>query len=79
MTEPEDRFDGCLEQHRIEPLGPPQGAYERIARTARRRRVARVAAISATAVVLFAGITGLTYRIVTAPAPVPPPGASKSP
>ncbi|MEV6926462.1 DUF4232 domain-containing protein [Dactylosporangium sp. NPDC051485] len=79
MTEPDDRFEGWLERHRVEPLGPVPGAYDRIARTARRRRVGRVAVAAAAVVVGITGITGLAYRIVAGPGPVLPPGTSASP
>jgi Protein of unknown function (DUF4232) len=83
MTDPDDhfddRFEGWLDRHRIEPLGPPFGAYERIARTARRRRAGRVVAVVAAAAVALTGITGLAYRIAGRSGPVVPPGASASP
>ncbi|GAA2329915.1 DUF4232 domain-containing protein [Dactylosporangium salmoneum] len=79
MTEPDDRFEGWLERHQVEPLGPAPGAYERITRTARRRRIGRVAVAAAAVVVGITGVTGLAYRIVAGPGPVLPPGASASP
>ncbi|GAA3297988.1 DUF4232 domain-containing protein [Dactylosporangium vinaceum] len=78
MTDPDGRFEDWLQQHRVEPLGPPPGVYEQIARAARRRRAVRVTAVSAAAVVLGAGVAGLAYRIVEGPPPVPVPGASAS-
>jgi len=83
MTDPDDQFDeqfeGWLDRHRVEPLGPAPGAYERIARSARRRRTVRVTAVAAAVAVALTGATGVAYRIATGPGPVLPPGASASP
>jgi hypothetical protein len=83
MTDPDDhfgdRFEGWLDRHRIEPLSPPPGAYERIARTVRRRRTMRVVVAATAAAVVVTGITGVAYRIAGRPGPVVPPGASASP
>jgi Protein of unknown function (DUF4232) len=75
----DDRFEGWLDRHRVEPLSPAPGAYERIARSARRRRTVRVAAVAAAVAVALTGVTGVVHRIATGPAPVLPPGASATP
>ncbi|MEU7867133.1 DUF4232 domain-containing protein [Dactylosporangium sp. NPDC049140] len=79
MTDPDEQFEGWLDRHRVEALGPVPGAYERIARTVRRRRAARVTAVAAAVAAVLTGATGIAYRIATGPGPVLPPGASPSP
>jgi hypothetical protein len=83
MTDPDDHFDdqfeGWLDRHRVEPLSPAPGAFERIARSADRRRTVRVTAVAAAVAVALTGATGVAYSIATGPGPVLPPGASASP
>jgi hypothetical protein len=87
MTDPDDHFDeqfdeqfeGWLDRHRVEPLSPAPGAFERISRSARRRRTVRVTAVAAAVAVALTGATGVAYRLATGPGPVLRPGASASP
>jgi hypothetical protein len=83
MTDPDNHFDrqfeGWLDRHRVEPLSPAPGAFERISRSARRRRTVRVTAVAAAVAVALTGATGVAYSIATGPGPVLPPGASASP
>ncbi|MER7005252.1 DUF4232 domain-containing protein [Dactylosporangium sp. NPDC000555] len=83
MIDPDDHFDdqfeGWLDRHRVEPLNPAPGVYERVTRSARRRRTVRVTAVAAAVAVTLTGVTGVGYRIATGPGPVLPPGASASP
>ncbi len=74
----DDPFADWLDRHRVEPLGPEPGAYERIARSARRRRTVRVTAVAAAVTAVLGGVTGVAYQISAGPAPVLPPGASPS-
>ena len=52
MTDSNDNFDdlfeGWLDRHRVEPLSPAPGVYERVARSARRRRTVRVSTLVGT-------------------------------
>jgi hypothetical protein len=79
MTEHDDKFDDWLGRHRVEPLSPAPGVYDRIVRTARRRRTVRATAAGAAVAVMLTGITGVVHRIATGPAPAVPSGASASP
>lgn len=83
MTDPDDHFDdqfeGWLDRHRVEPLSPTPGAYERIARSARRRRTVRVTAVAAAVAVALTGVMGVAYRIASGPALLLRPDASATP
>jgi Protein of unknown function (DUF4232) len=56
MTEPRDPFEEWLTGEPVEPLAPPPGAFDRIARSAQRRRWTRLAGTAATVLVVLTGL-----------------------
>jgi uncharacterized protein DUF4232 len=79
MTEPHDAVDPWPELPAVQPLLPPPGGFDRIARAARRRRWATATGTGAVVLVLLTGLVGLV-GLFTAPGrtPVGPPPTSTS-
>ena len=59
MTEPSDPFEQWLGVRPVEPLAPPEGVFDRIARSARRRRLANATGTAAAVLVLITAIAGV--------------------
>lgn len=63
MTDSRDAFDDWLNQQPAEPLSPPPGAFDRIARSARRRRWAKAAGTGAVVLALVTGLASVTRAV----------------
>src|SRR5690349_6444826 len=78
MTDPDDRFDGWMSEHDVEPLFPPAGSFERIARSARRRKVRNAAVTGAAVSVALAAVVGTAYQAFSDDRPTPPAASASA-
>lgn len=77
MNEHRDAFDDWLDRS-AEPLAPPPGTFERIARDARRRRIARACTVGAVASVVIVGVAAIPQLVRSGPPWLVRPQATQS-